>query len=63
MHEPTTSYGELPSAYPEVPVPPAPPSGPGPFARLVALVITAGLAWAIVVALGAWLIGLLIARG
>ena len=42
--------------------PPA-PSGPGPLARVIALVISVGLAWAIAVALSAWLLGLFLARG
>jgi hypothetical protein len=39
------------------------PSGPGPLARVIALVISVGLAWAIAVALSAWLLGLFLTRG
>ncbi|HYZ93822.1 MAG TPA: hypothetical protein VFA34_15730 [Actinomycetota bacterium] len=38
-------------------------AGPGPLARLVAFVVSAGLAWAIVLAVVAWLLGLVFARG
>jgi uncharacterized RDD family membrane protein YckC len=37
--------------------------GPGPLARLIAFVVSAGLAWAIVLAVVAWLLGLVFARG
>lgn len=37
--------------------------GPGPLARLIAFIVSAGLAWAIGVAVCAWLIGLVFARG
>jgi len=40
-----------------------PAQGPGPLARLVAFIVTAGLAWAIAVAICAWLLGLVFARG
>ena len=43
--------------------PPAVPSGPSPLARVIALVISVGLAWAIAVALSAWVLGLFLARG
>ena len=36
---------------------------PGPLARVIAFVITVGLAWAIIVAVAAWLLGLAFARG
>lgn len=38
-------------------------AGPGPLARLVAFVVSAGLAWAIALAVCAWLIGLVVTRG
>ncbi len=38
-------------------------SGPGPLARLIAFIVSAGLAWAIAVAVSAWLLGLVFARG
>ena len=37
--------------------------GPGPLARVIAYVVSVGLAWAIVVAVVAWLLGLVFARG
>jgi len=71
MHD-DTSGGSL-SPNPQVDAPPAAPSlpprrplapsGPGPLARVIALVISVGLAWAIAVALSAWLLGLFLARG
>lgn len=36
---------------------------PGALGRLISLVISVGLAWALVVAITAWLLGLLLARG
>jgi hypothetical protein len=36
---------------------------PGPLGRLVSLIISVGLAWALVVAITAWLLGLFLARG
>jgi hypothetical protein len=48
---------------PAPPPPPPMPSGPGPLARVIALVISVGLAWAIAVALSAWLLGLFLTRG
>lgn len=36
---------------------------PGSLGRLISLVISVGLAWALVVAITAWLLGLLLARG
>jgi len=44
-------------------LPPAGPPRPGPLARVIALVISVGLAWAIAVALSAWLLGLFLTRG
>jgi hypothetical protein len=38
-------------------------AGPGPMARLIAFIVSAGLAWAIVLAVCAWLLGLVFARG
>jgi hypothetical protein len=55
MHDPMAAHGEVSRPRRE--------AGPGPLARLIAVIITAGLAWAIVIAVGAWLVGLLIARG
>lgn len=37
--------------------------GPGPLGRLVSLIITVGLAWALTVAITAWLLGLFLTRG
>lgn len=42
---------------------PARRAGPGPLARLVSIVITIGLAWALTVAVTAWLLGLFLSRG
>lgn len=42
---------------------PRPEAGPGPLARLIAFVVSAGLSWAIAVAVCAWLIGLVFTRG
>jgi hypothetical protein len=39
------------------------PPGPGPLARLIAFIVSVGLAWAITIAVLAWLIGLVFARG
>ena len=38
-------------------------TGPGPLARLIAFVVSVGLAWAITIAVVAWLIGLVFSRG
>ncbi|MEX0874229.1 MAG: hypothetical protein WD646_05875 [Actinomycetota bacterium] len=55
---------------PGAPIPASPPqrypsasSGPGPLARVLALIVSVGLAWAIALALTAWLLGLFLARG
>jgi hypothetical protein len=37
--------------------------GAGPLGRLVSLIVTVGLAWALTVAITAWLLGLFLARG
>lgn len=63
MHEPAVTYGETPPPTAPAALRPQPAAGPGPLGRLVALIITIGLAWAIVVAVAAWVIGLLISRG
>ncbi len=47
----------------EPPRPAGDPNGPGPLARLVAFIVSAGLAWAIALAVAAWLLGLVFARG
>jgi hypothetical protein len=36
---------------------------PGALARLVSLIVSVGLAWALTVAITAWLLGLFLARG
>jgi hypothetical protein len=36
---------------------------PGALARLISLIVSVGLAWALVVAITAWLLGLFLARG
>ncbi|MCI0346350.1 MAG: hypothetical protein L0221_13055, partial [Chloroflexi bacterium] len=38
-------------------------SGPGSLARLISVIISVGLAWALVVAITAWVLGLFLARG
>ncbi len=60
---PNPQVDEPPSAEPLPPRRPPAPSGPGPLARVIALVISVGLAWAIAVALSAWLLGLFLTRG
>jgi hypothetical protein len=44
-------------------IPARQPPGPGPLARLIAFIVSVGLAWAITIAVFAWLIGLVFARG
>lgn len=62
----TAPYGATP-ARSDLPPPIATPTPtrtrPGALGRLVSLVISVGLAWALVVAITAWLLGLLLGRG
>ena len=37
--------------------------GPGSLARLLSVIVSVGLAWALAVAITAWLLGLFLARG
>jgi hypothetical protein len=53
---------DLPRPIP-APAPQAALVRPGSFGRLLSLVISVGLAWALVVAITAWLLGLFLARG
>jgi hypothetical protein len=63
MPEPTPDPVPDAPAAPERPARVAEPRRSGALARLISLVITVGLAWALAVAVTAWLLGLFLARG
>lgn len=52
MPEPPPEYGQQPSE-----------SGDGSVARLIAIILSAGIAWATAVTVAAWILGRLLARG
>ena len=58
MHEPPRD-----DAAPAPRAEPTRRSSAGAFARLVALIISVGLAWALTVAITAWVLGLFLTRG
>ncbi|MEX2393710.1 MAG: hypothetical protein WD826_04440 [Actinomycetota bacterium] len=71
-HEVTAPVAPPPAREPDVTTPlvaqrsPRPAPGtpkPAPMARLISLIITVGLAWALTVAITAWLLGLFLTRG
>jgi hypothetical protein len=70
--EPVTQHTPEPELYgdPSPPDDPTPPPvrlrerrRPSAFGRLVSLIVSVGLAWALVVAMTAWLLGLFLTRG